>query len=58
MLAENGEIWPTKEDGKYTVQQGDYAGWKNFALVGENKKDDTWEDDKRVDGKWYTMCLP
>lgn len=58
MLAENGEIWPTIEDGKYTVQQGDYAGWKNFALVGENKKDDIWEDDKRVDGKWYTMCLP
>lgn len=58
MLAENGEIWPTKEDGKYTVQQGDYAGWKNFALVGENKEDDIWEDDKRVDGKWYTMCLP
>ncbi|MGP1549943.1 MAG: leucine-rich repeat domain-containing protein, partial [Prevotella fusca] len=58
MLAENGEIWPTMEDGKYTVQQGDYAGWKNFALVGENKKDDIWEDDKRVDGKWYTMCLP
>ena len=58
MLAENGEIWPTKEDGKYTVQYGDYAGWKNFALVGENKKDDTWDDDKRVDGKWYTMCLP
>ena len=58
MLAENGEIWPTKEDGKYTVQHGDYAGWKNFALVGENKKDDTWDDDKRVDGKWYTMCLP
>ena len=58
MNAENGEIWPTKEDGKYTVQYGDYAGWKNFALVGENKKDDTWDDDKRVDGKWYTMCLP
>jgi len=58
MLAENGEIWPTMEDGKYTTQVGDYAGWKNFALVGENKKDDTWDDDKRVDGKWYTMCLP
>lgn len=58
MLAENGEIWPTKEDGKYTIQYGDYAGWKNFALVGENKKDDTWDDDKRVDDKWYTMCLP
>ena len=58
MLAENGEIWPTIEVGKYTIQDGDYAGWKNFALVGENKEDDIWEDDKRVDGKWYTMCLP
>ena len=58
MNAENGEIWPTIEDGQYTIQHGDYAGWKNFALVGENKKDDTWDDDKRVDGKWYTMCLP
>lgn len=58
MNAENGEIWPTQEVGKYTVQDGDYAGWKNFALVGENKEDDTWDDNKRVDGKWYTMCLP
>lgn len=58
MKAENGEIWPTKEVGKYTLQDGDYAGWKNFALVGENKEDDTWDDNKRVDGKWYTMCLP
>lgn len=58
MKAENGEIWPTQEVGEYTVQHGDYAGWKNFALVGENKEDDTWDDNKRVDGKWYTMCLP
>ena len=58
MEAENGEIWPTQEVGEYTVQHGDYAGWKNFALVGENKQDDTWDDNKRVDGKWYTMCLP
>lgn len=58
MKAENGEIWPTVEVGEYTRQYGDYAGWKNFALVGENKEDETWDDDKRVDGKWYTMCLP
>ena len=58
MKAENGEIWPTQEVGEYTMQNGDYAGWKNFALVGENKQDDTWDDNKRVDGKWYTMCLP
>lgn len=58
MEAENGEIWPTVEVGEYTRQYGDYAGWKNFALVGENKEDETWDDNKRVDGKWYTMCLP
>lgn len=58
MNAENGEIWPTQEVGEYTRQYGDYAGWKNFALVGENKEDETWDDNKRVDGKWYTMCLP
>ena len=58
MKAENGEIWPTQEVGEYTMQNGDYAGWKNFALVGENKEDETWDDNKRVDGKWYTMCLP
>lgn len=58
MKAENGEIWPTVEVGEYTRQYGDYAGWKNFALVGENKEDETWDDNKRVDGKWYTMCLP
>lgn len=58
MKAENGEIWPTVEVGEYTRQYGDYAGWKNFALVGENKEEETWDDNKRVDGKWYTMCLP
>ncbi|GAB6961332.1 hypothetical protein JCM17724A_00810 [Prevotella fusca JCM 17724] len=58
MEAENGGCWPTKEDGKFTTAHGDYAGWKNFALTGKLKQEETWEDDKRVDGKWYTMCLP
>lgn len=58
MQAENGEIWPTQEVGEYTVQHGDYAGWRNFALTGELKQEETWEDTKRVDDKWYTMCLP
>ena len=56
--AENGGYWPTVEVGKYTTAHGDYAGWNNFALVGKLKHEETWEDDKRVDGKWYTMCLP
>ena len=55
--AENGGCWPTVEDGKFTMTSGDYAGWRNFALTGKIK-DETWDDDKRVDGKWYTMCLP
>ena len=58
MEAENGGCWPTVEDGKFTLASGDYAGWRNFALTGKLKKEETWEDDKRVDGKWYTMCLP
>ena len=58
MEAENGGCWPTVEDGKFTIAHGDYAGWKNFALTGKLKPEETWEDDKRVDGKWYTMCLP
>lgn len=58
MKAENDGCWPTVEDGKFTIARGDYAGWKNFALTGKLKPEETWEDDKRVDGKWYTMCLP
>ena len=57
VVAENGGCWPTFEDGKFSLTSGDYAGWRNFALTGKIK-DDTWDDDKRVDGKWYTMCLP
>lgn len=55
--AENGGCWPTFEDGKFSLTSGDYAGWRNFALTGKIK-DETWDDNKRVDGKWYTMCLP
>lgn len=58
MVAENGGYWPTVEVGKFTYTTGDYAGWKNFALTGKLKPEETWVDDKRVDGKWYTMCLP
>ena len=57
VAAENGGCWPTFEDGKFSTTSGDYAGWRNFALTGKIK-DETWDDNKRVDGKWYTMCLP
>lgn len=58
VVAENGGCWPTFEDGKFSLTSGDYAGWRNFALTGKLKPEETWEDTKRVDGKWYTMCLP
>jgi cell surface protein len=58
VVAENGGCWPTFEDGKFSLTSGDYAGWRNFALTGKLKQEETWEDTKRVDGKWYTMCLP
>lgn len=57
VVAENGGCWPTFEDGKFSLTSGEYAGWRNFALTGKIK-DETWDDNKRVDGKWYTMCLP
>lgn len=57
VVAENGGCWPTFEDGKFSLTSGEYAGWRNFALIGKIK-DETWDDNKRVDGKWYTMCLP
>lgn len=57
VVAENDGCWPTFEDGKFSLTSGDYAGWRNFALTGKIK-DETWDDNKRVDGKWYTMCLP
>ena len=57
VAAENGGCWPTFEDGKFSSTSGDYAGWRNFALTGKIKEE-TWDDNKRVDGKWYTMCLP
>lgn len=58
VAAEDGNIWPTKENGKYTVTTGDYAGWKNFAITTKIKDDETWVDETRVDDVWYSMCLP
>ena len=57
--AENGAYWPTKEDGKYTVCSGDYAGWHNFVLTSAyNPDEEVWEDGVRVKNKWYSMCFP
>ncbi|WP_315578894.1 leucine-rich repeat protein [Hoylesella oralis] len=54
----DGNKWPVADGGKYNNNTGDYAGWNNFMLVSGLKKEETWEDDKRIDDKWYTLCLP
>lgn len=58
VAAQDGNFWPTLEDGKYSTTSGNYAGWNNFAISTPIRDDEKWEDDKRVDDKWYTMCLP
>ncbi len=55
----NGNRCATIDDGRYDHNTGDYAGWHNFMLTAETRKDEEiWEDETRVDDKWYTMCLP
>ena len=58
VLTEEGDIMPTLEDGMYSIRNGDYAGWQNFAATTKGKKEEIWEDSVRVDDKWYSMCLP
>ena len=56
---ENGAFWPTKEAGKFTSCNGEYAGWHNFALTADhNVADETWTDSIRVQNKWYSLCFP
>lgn len=54
----NGNRCATFDDGRYDHKTGDYAGWQNFMLTAEIRDEEIWEDETRVDDKWYTMCLP
>lgn len=58
VMSVTGDTWPTLENGKYSVCTGDYAGWNNFVLTTKTNSEEIWTDDKRVEDKWYTMCLP
>ncbi len=58
------EFYTNQETGKlFTMLHYPEAAYENYVnensrSTGKLKQEETWEDTKRVDGKWYTMCLP
>ena len=36
----------------------DYAGWRQFLIIQDDAKQNTFEDEHRVDDRWYSMCFP
>ena len=36
----------------------DYAGWKQFLIIQDDAKQNTFEDEHRIDDRWYSMCFP
>lgn len=53
---EDGNKLPVKDFGHFSGLSGDYAGWNEFMLVGKLKN--THEDERLIDGKWYSVCFP
>lgn len=54
------KIW-REEEGYYSdgdKMNQDYAGWQMFLLVQDDAKQNTFEDEHRVDDRWYSMCFP
>ena len=54
------KIW-REEEGYYSdadKMNPDYAGWQMFLLVQDDAKQNTFEDEHRVDDRWYSMCFP
>ena len=56
------KIW-RQEYGYYAAESisqtgEDYAGWKQFLIVQDDAKQNTFDDDHRVDDRWYSMCFP
>lgn len=63
VTSDGGEIWSTGTNGasQYYDQPrnaGDYKGWNNFMFVAKLTTEDVWEDTKRVNDKWYSICVP
>lgn len=36
----------------------DVAGWKQFLIVQDDAKENTYDDIHRTDDRWYSMCFP
>ena len=53
-----GNYSAKSDQGKYTSGTGDYAGWQNFMLAQQIREEEQWEDDKRIEDKWYSICVP
>ena len=56
------KMWRT-ENGYYSgtnVEESseDYAGWRQFLIIQDDAEQNTFEDPKRVDDRWYSMCFP
>lgn len=56
------KIW-RQERGYYAANEisqtgEDYAGWKQFLIVQDDAKQNTFDDEHRVDDRWYSMCFP
>lgn len=55
------KIWRS-DNGYYSQGDSypdqDHAGWQMFLLVQDDAKHNTFEDVRRIDDKWYSMCFP
>ena len=51
-----GNKYPAHDNGHFTNSGTDYAGWNEFMLTTKLKN--THNDDRLVEGKWYSVCFP
>lgn len=51
-----GNKWPVTGADYFSTSAGDYAGWNEFLFTKKLKG--TYQDERLVDGKWYSVCFP
>lgn len=57
------KMWRNGDEGYYSGTNikdagEDYAGWRQFLIIQDDAEQNTFEDPKRVDDRWYSMCFP
>ena len=40
------------------ANSSEYAGWRQFLIIQDDAKHDVFDDVKRIDDRWYSMCFP